>query len=573
MTNLTNLSLYTIKSYKDARSISLNHVERMIKNVSRLYTRRVFEAASLSASIMALRAQQMDEDSTLISKPSEWSMDDALARQNQSGGTLYSPGKNSIQRAWASMCRIVHLTLLASPFTILLPMAYLTGPNSLSTDMAWDYALWSIEKAGPTFVKLVQWATTRKDIFPHEFVMRCSILQDDTRGHTWAETKKILEQSLGPGYDDMLEFDDLHFTDNPQKKNKKRCHFDINQQKHIPIGSGCIAQVYKAKLKHSTSHPPLPSGTDVAIKVTHPNIGQKVALDFYILNKITALLENIPKLNLHYLSMQDAVRQFRNVMIPQLDLRIEAVNLRRFRRDFADDDRVSFPLPVDELTSKNVLVESFVHGDPILDLVEVDDHGRAQNMRARQELAVVGLETVMKMIFLYDFVHGDLHPGNILVDHNTATDQLRLNFIDCGLVVEMGESDHVNLVKILGSLIKRDGHLAGKFMVDTAKKCQASALDVELFCKGIETICKDDLQEHFMQKMGDYLAEICCLACKHKVKLEPSFLTTALACEIVEGIATSLSPAMEVQNIVLPMVVKAEVMHGLREAIEKVKVF
>ena len=29
-------------------------------------------------------------------------------------------------------------------------------------------------------------------------------------------------------------------------------------------------------------------------------------------------------------------------------------------------------------------------------------------------------------------------------------------------------------------------------MVDTAKKCQATELDVELFCKGIEKICLDD---------------------------------------------------------------------------------
>ena len=64
--------------------------------------------------------------------------------------------------------------------------------------------------------------------------------------------------------------------------------------------------------------------------------------------------------------------------------------------------------------------------------------------------------------------------------------------IDCGLTVELGERDHMNLVKILGSLIKRDGYSAGKLMVDTAKKCQATELDVEMFCNGIEKICVDD---------------------------------------------------------------------------------
>ena len=82
----------------------------------------------------------------------------------------------------------------------------------------------------------------------------------------------------------------------------------------------------------------------------------------------------------------------------------------------------------------------------------------------------------------------------MIVDHNKNVrgKPLRINMIDCGLTVELGERDHMNLVKILGSLIKRDGYAAGQLMVDTAKKCQATELDVEMFCKGIEKICVDD---------------------------------------------------------------------------------
>jgi aarF domain-containing kinase len=54
------------------------------------------------------------------------------------------------------------------------------------------------------------------------------------------------------------------------------------------------------------------------------------------------------------------------------------------------------------------------------------------------------------------------------------------------------------------------------------------------------------------------------MACKYKVKLESSFINAALACEIMEGIASKLYPDMKVQMIALPMVVKAEVMHGLK---------
>ena len=70
--------------------------------------------------------------------------------------------------------------------------------------------------------------------------------------------------------------------------------------------------------------------------------------------------------------------------------------------------------------------------------------------------------------------------------------------------------------------------------------------------------------QNFLESVGDYLADICYLACKHKVKLEASFINAALACEIMEGIASKLYPTLEVQSIALPMVFKAEVMHGLK---------
>jgi hypothetical protein len=46
---------------------------------------------------------------------------------------------------------------------------------------------------------------------------------------------------------------------------------------------------------------------------------------------------------------------------------------------------------------------------------------------------------------------------------------------------------------------------------------------------------KSWFQQNFVEKVGDYIADICYLACKHKVKLEPSFINASLAVEIMEG--------------------------------------
>lgn len=217
------------------------------------------------------------------------------------------------------------MALLASPLTVLVPLSYITGSQSKTADYTWNYALWSIEKAGPTFIKLIQWATTRHDLFPVEFITRFSALQDNTRGHSWKETKKVLEEAWGPNYHEMIEFD----TDKNESSSFKRKVKYFPDDQVLPIGSGCVAQVYKARLKKGVNL--MPEGAEVAIKVTHPNILHKVCVDFYILNTITTCLEMIPFVNLDYLSMKDSVEQFRDIMLPQLDLRVEANNLKRFR--------------------------------------------------------------------------------------------------------------------------------------------------------------------------------------------------------------------------------------------------
>ena len=175
--------------------------------------------------------------------------------------------------------------------------------------------------------------------------------------------------------------------------------------------------------------------------------------------------------------------------------------------------------------------------------------------------------------------------------------------LDCGLVVEMGPAQHVNLVKVLGAFTKKDGRLAGQLMVDMGSQSQAKPQDVELFIKGIEQICimdanqvrmsrvafsqvvdiivKDEISctfradtlsllqsspcvsQNFIEKVGDYISDICYLACRHHVKLESTFVNAALAVEIMEGLASALHPNIRVQSTALPLVVKAEVMHRL----------
>ena len=166
--------------------------------------------------------------------------------------------------------------------------------------------------------------------------------------------------------------------------------------------------------------------------------------------------------------------------------------------------------------------------------------------------------TACHKITVHDFIHGDLHPGNILVSGTYP--KLKYQVLDCGLALEMGPKQHENIVKVLGALTRKDGIAAGQIMADMKSESQASPEGRMLFVQGIEQICIDDGDKNFIENVGDYITDICSLACIHRVKLEGAFVNAALAVEIMEGLASALDPSLKVQQVALPLVLKAEMM-------------
>jgi hypothetical protein len=335
-------------------------------NFARLYARRMLELAALAAASQRF----VSELEAAIDKPSKWK---DWEYRDWTDDLLASLGTTKWDRFWTSARRIASLACLATPLAIMMPLSYV---SETCHRWSWDYALWGIEQAGPTLIKLVQWATTRQDLFSPEFCLHFGKLRDETQGHSFAATQLILaEEFVGTGREpsQWLEMD-------PK-----------------PIGSGCIAQVYRGRLIKGTSK--YPAGTEIAVKIQHPGIWHKVCVDFYLLAKVAKFLEGLPRLNLKYLSLADTVRQFRDIMLPQLDLRIEAANLQRFNQDFRNDDNVTFPHPITELTTSRVLTETFIAGTPIMEYTSAPAD-------MRRQIAAIGLRTTLNMIFLKDFIHG-----------------------------------------------------------------------------------------------------------------------------------------------------------------------
>lgn len=202
-----------------------------------------------------------------------------------------------------------------------------------------------------------------------------------------------------------------------------------------PLGVGAIAQVYKAKLKPdlaalgdtdmqeekptitqrvrrnvdalAKSTPQRVPSSYVAIKVLHPKVERNVRRDLKIMAFFATFINAIP--TMEWLSFPDEVAQFGEMMKLQLDLRIESANLTIFRKYFKDRTTAWFPFPYSDYTTREVLIEEFAHGIPLADFLEFGG-GVFQ-----KEIADEGLDAFLRMLLIDNFIHADLHPGNIMV--------------------------------------------------------------------------------------------------------------------------------------------------------------
>jgi hypothetical protein len=228
------------KNHTDATTLYYQLLSRWKRNFARLYARRILELAAASAATQRFRSQL---EAAVIDQPERWQNWQA---KDWDETALASVGGSRIKRAWMAASRLASLALLGSPMLVLYPLSLVSERGK---DATWKYALWGIEQSGPTWIKLVQWATTRQDLFSPEFCQYFGKLRDETEGHPWEDTERILKEELGSAME-ALELDPT------------------------PVGSGCVAQVYRGTLVKPT--PTYPKGTVVAIKVQHPGIWRKV---------------------------------------------------------------------------------------------------------------------------------------------------------------------------------------------------------------------------------------------------------------------------------------------------------
>jgi aarF domain-containing kinase len=447
---------------------------------------------------------------------------------------------NAILVAWRTSEIIIRL----SPLVILTPAAKLIPLDQVS-NLAWKYTLYTVQSLGPAYIKVCQWAATRRDLFPQNICDRLGQLHDGTSLHSWDYTHRVLSKAFGIDYHSTISGEEGGLKIHPK---------DV-------IGSGAVAQVYKGTLTYNGEE------KQVAIKVLHPNIQQKIERDLKLMERLAQLLHALPSETVRMMNLPRVCGNFAAIMRHQIDLRNEARHLQRFRKNFVCDDRISkirFPMPL--LADENCLVEDYEDAIPMSTfLMDNTEEG----MRLRRKLAGPLLRAFLKMVFMDNFVHSDLHQGNIKVRRSIVqassgkyVDKYTIVFLDAGIVTSLNKQDKQNLKDLFKAVITNNGEEAGRLMVERAKyeRCSKVEGGVAQFSKGVEDIVSEfhDRRKQGLTlgvvRIGTLLSRVLDLCRVHGVEIDPAMSNIVMSTLVLEGLGRCLDPDANLFDIALPFV-------------------
>ena len=93
-----------------------------------------------------------------------------------------------------------------------------------------------------------------------------------------------------------------------------------------------------------------------------------------------------------------------------------------------------------------------------------------QEDAVRKKVAAIGFQAFLQMAVMDNFVHGDLHPGNMIVRGTGAAETVQAVVLDAGIVIALAPSDRRNFVTLFAAVAKTDGRKAAYLMVDNARE-------------------------------------------------------------------------------------------------------
>ncbi|XP_051117149.1 uncharacterized protein LOC127241921 [Andrographis paniculata] len=265
------------------------------------------------------------------------------------------------------------------------------------------------------YVKAGQFVAAVRQV-PREYSSILSSLQDQAVPCDFEAIKEIIIKNLGKDLPEIfLEFDEQ------------------------PVAAASIAQVHHALLKDHQ---------EVAVKVQYPGLEYQIKFD---LTTMAFLSRSVSWFFPEY-RFQWLVSEFSKSISSELDFIQEAKNSERAANNFKKNKSIRIPQVYWDFTSSQVLTMQFCEGHKVDDLEFLNRNGISP-----LEVAKRLVDVFAEMIFVHGFLHGDPHPGNILVSPG-GPNGFTLVVLDHGIYKQLSEDFRKNYCRLWEALIMLDSH-------------------------------------------------------------------------------------------------------------------
>jgi ubiquinone biosynthesis protein len=308
-----------------------------------------------------------------------------------------------------------------------------------------DRAARLVRAGGPAYIKLGQFIASARGLLPDDWVDSFAWCRDRAPALPDGVAIALARQQLGAGWQRLRDF-------SPD-----------------PIAAASIAQVHEATLD---------DGTEIVVKVRRPHLREQLRTDIETMALVAALAERLhPAARLANLT--GFVELFSQLVLQELDLRLEALNLAELGVAFEDAgiDYCTLPRPIPGLVTEDVLAMERVGGVPY-DAAR-DAYGAELDGERLLELAIRG---VLETTLIYGVFHGDLHAGNVMIDGGQ-----RFSLVDFGICGRIDAAQRAALVRFMLAFAQMDaaGQLAaleqfGAIPADADLKALSAELQLAL---------------------------------------------------------------------------------------------
>jgi ubiquinone biosynthesis protein len=370
----------------------------------------------------------------------------------------------------------------------------------------------ALTRLGPSYVKLGQFLATRPDVVGAALARDLETLQDKMPPFPQEAAVSGVEAALGQPLRGMFA------SFGP------------------PVAAASIAQVHRAEVGSADSR------RTVAVKVLRPGIERRFKLD---LDAFTFAARQAQRVSAEArrLRLAEVVDTLRRTVALEMDLRFEAAALSEMAENTRNDPDFRVPAVDWDRTARDVLTLEWIEGIPLW------DHARLRTKGLDlKPLASAVIQTFLRHALRDGFFHADMHPGNLFVD-----EMGKLVAVDFGIMGRLAPKERRFLAEILFGFISRNYYRTAEVHFEAGYV--PSHHSIASFAQAIraigEPIHNRTAEEISMAKLFMLLFEITGL---FDMRTRPELLLLQKTMVVVEGVARSLDPKLDMWTVAEPVV-------------------